>query len=337
MMKVGASYFGNRFLNHFKNDLLELNSLPFNYIIHTFSENDLRFYRQTMQEFFLASKASGLEVYVDPWGIGGLFGGEAFSEFTAKWPQECQVLSTGQRISAACPGREAFFEFMCEWTDAACSLGADIIFWDEPHFYLDGNEARKNSFGYSTWSCCCDVCQKNFKSRYGAAMEKNLNEEMIEYRQDVLKSFLERLCGRVKAKGLRNAVCILPVPWEKFSKILGIYDWTKIASIRSVDILSTDPYWAILGQPVKSYVKSFSEKIVKLSKQFGKESEVWIQGFKINKKQEEEVREAVATAKSCGPDRMAVWSYRATECMSELACENPERVWEIIKNGFRPD
>jgi hypothetical protein len=337
MIKAGASYFGNRFLNHFRNDLLEFQSLPFHYIVHTFSENDLRFYKQTMQDFVLASKQAGMEVYMDPWGVGGLFGGEAFSEFAAKWPQECQVLSTGEMIPAACPGRESFFEFMCEWTDAACGLGADVIFWDEPHFYLNGAEVRKNPFGYDKWACCCDVCQKNFKSKYGTAMGTRLDEKIIEYRQDILKTFLEKLCRRVKSKGLKNAVCLLPVPSEKFAKILGIYDWAVIAAINEIDILSTDPYWALLGQSVKSYVRSFSEKLIQLSKQFGKESEIWIQGFKIQKNREKEVAEAIETVKSCRPDRMAVWSYKATECMSELSCENPTKIWDILKNGFRQD
>jgi len=43
-----------------------------NTVLHTFSENGLRFYQETMCEIVRSSKERGLEVYIDPQGVGVL-------------------------------------------------------------------------------------------------------------------------------------------------------------------------------------------------------------------------------------------------------------------------
>jgi hypothetical protein len=334
-IKKGISYFGNRHLNHFRKDLSEIKSFSFNYIIHTFSENDLRYFGKTLRDFVQLSKDEGLEVYIDPWGVGKIFGGEAFSEFVAKYPQECQVLNSGERVAAACPNRKAFKNFMFEWVDKACELGGDVIFWDEPHYYLNSTLAIQHPLTYKKWACRCTVCLEKFKMQFGYEMGNGLTQDVFQFRQTCLLDFLKSLSGRVHDHGLRNAACLIPVPLPKVSRILGIEDWRFLANLKEIDILSTDPYWSLLGVSVEKFVGSFSKTIVDLATEFGKESEVWIQAFKIPKEREKEVLEAIQIASSFKPSRMAVWSYQATACMSELACENSERVWEIIRAGFK--
>lgn len=333
-IRKGVSYFGNRHLKHFRKDLAEIKSFGFDYIIHTFCENDLRYYRETLKDFVYLSKDEGLEVYIDPWGVGKIFGGEAFSEFVASFPEECQILSTGRRIAAACPNRKRFQDFMSVWVEAACSLGADVIFWDEPHYYLDGSLAMRKPLTYRDWACHCEVCRKKFKEEFGHEMGKTLTPEVVKFRQSTLISFLKTLCDQVHKQGLRNAVCLLPVPLPKFSRILGIEDWRSLANLTEIDILSTDPYWALMNTSVEKFVRFFSKKIVELSREFGKESEVWIQAFKIPKVRAKEVLKAIQVASSFKPSRIAVWSYEATACMSELACDEPELIWNTIRNGF---
>src|SRR5690625_7294101 len=96
---MGTSYFGNRMIQHVKKDLEELKTKGFTDILHTVSENDLKFYRGTMKEIIQLSKSMGFTVTVSPWSIGLVFGGEAFSEFHIHYPEACQVTQRSEERS----------------------------------------------------------------------------------------------------------------------------------------------------------------------------------------------------------------------------------------------
>jgi hypothetical protein len=63
-----------------------LAELGFTGVLHTMSENDLAWYRGTMSELVRCSHDAGLEVQIGPWGVCGLFGGEADTMFAASRP-----------------------------------------------------------------------------------------------------------------------------------------------------------------------------------------------------------------------------------------------------------
>jgi hypothetical protein len=86
-MSAGAAYFGSRIPRHVGEEMERLAELGFTGVLHTFSENDLRWYRGTMQQLVALSHAAGLEVQIAPWGLGGLFGGEADTMFAARRPE----------------------------------------------------------------------------------------------------------------------------------------------------------------------------------------------------------------------------------------------------------
>ena len=101
-------------------------------VLHTFSENDLAYYRGTIARDRRGSHAEGLTVQLGPWGLGRTFGGEAESRFVAFHPEACQVMDDGRRVAAACLNQPAYRAFCKEWADAALEAGADSVFWDEP-------------------------------------------------------------------------------------------------------------------------------------------------------------------------------------------------------------
>ena len=160
-MKLGASYFGNRIVRYVAQDMKNMVDHHCNYVIHTFSENDFHFYRGTMKEIVKVSHDAGLGVYIDPWGVGKVFGGEAFSDFVMNNPQALQVLSDGKPVGVACLNHPDFRAFMKDWIDAAVETGADCLFWDEPHFYLPSWMGGRQN----TWGCLCAVCQQKFKTK----------------------------------------------------------------------------------------------------------------------------------------------------------------------------
>src|SRR3989454_5865380 len=148
-MLVATSYFGNRILRHVRVDVRRLREEGFNIVVHTFSENDLRFYRRSMRDIVEVTREAGMRVWIDPWGLGGVFGGETFSEAVLHHPDWSQVTANGDKLPACCPSNPGFQGFIREWTDAAFETGADAVFWDEPHFYS----------GEDGTGCYCKYCQ----------------------------------------------------------------------------------------------------------------------------------------------------------------------------------
>jgi hypothetical protein len=57
-------------------------------VLHTLSENDLARYRGIIGQIVEISQEIGLEVQLSPWGVGGIFGGEAETAFTARYPRQ---------------------------------------------------------------------------------------------------------------------------------------------------------------------------------------------------------------------------------------------------------
>src|SRR5690625_1893637 len=126
-MAIGVSYFGNRILRHVETDMKGLADDGYTGVLHTFSENDLAYYRTQMERIVAVSHNAGLEVQLGPWGLGGLFGGEAESIFATRYPDLGQVFASGRRIGSPCPTRPEFRDYVRTWATAAVEAGADRV------------------------------------------------------------------------------------------------------------------------------------------------------------------------------------------------------------------
>src|SRR3954465_8762735 len=94
--RAGCSYFGVRIPRHVRADMADLAARGYSGVLHTFSENDFAYYRDTMAAIVAISHSAGLTVLASPWGLGRTFGGEAESRWVAFHPEECQVLDDGR-------------------------------------------------------------------------------------------------------------------------------------------------------------------------------------------------------------------------------------------------
>ena len=160
-----------------------------------------------------------------------MFGGEAYSELTARNHDLCQVALDGKPKVAACPNHPEFRAYMHKWIESVCATKVDTIFWDEPHFYFEKG-------GLQNWSCRCPHCREMFRARFGYDMPAELTEDVLKFREDSLIDFLKEMTEDVHARGKRNCVCMLP-PWFP----AGLDDWGRVAGLASVDEVASDPYW----------------------------------------------------------------------------------------------
>src|SRR3954453_9620022 len=126
-MKAGCSYFGVRVVRHVRRDMEDLAARGYTSVLHTFSENDLAYYRETMGQIVAVSHDAGLDVQMGPWGLGNTFGGEAESRWVVLHPDAWQVLDDGTRVGAACLNQPSYRAFCREWADAALEAGTDYV------------------------------------------------------------------------------------------------------------------------------------------------------------------------------------------------------------------
>jgi len=355
VLKTGVSYFGSRIQRHVKEDMENIVRHNCNLVVHTYSESDMEFCEGTMKEIVDLSHKQGLEVWIDPWAVGGVFGGESYSKFVAKNLDAREVSSkTGELLPAACLNNEKFKDFMRSWVDSAIYIGADCIFWDEPHFYLYPLDQMERD--PQLWACKCDCCRGKFKERFNYDMPSELNDDIKLFKEDSIVDFLRTMCdyvktsdqrpkgvpqgpersegsvveGRPATEGSKNAVCFLPFKGEHG----GIMDWSKAAKIDSLEIIGTDPYWKAGERDVAGLVSKFSRKITDLAKQYNKEGQIWILNFRIKRGTERDIETAVMAAYNEGIRNLAAWSYEGTGCMSSLTSDDPEKVWNELSKAY---
>jgi N-acetylmuramic acid 6-phosphate etherase len=325
-MTVGAAYFGSRIPRHVAADMEDLARRGFTGVLHTFSENDLAYYRETMRGIVEISHRVGLEVQIAPWGVCQMFGGEAESRFTAQHPELGQVLETGRVTPSGCPNNPRVRAFLREWADAAVETGADRIFWDEPHW------VHPEHFGVPSehWGCRCESCRSRFREQRGGKMPTELTEEVRAFREDSMVDFLGELVSHVSRQGARATVCLLPLT----GGVHGISDWSRIAALPGLDTLATDPYWKVFGEPAGAYVAEYARRLRELGERHGIGAQIWIQGFRLEPADEKDILTAVSVARGEGIEDLWTWAFEACAHMSALSGSDPAAVWEILSGAL---
>lgn len=304
----------------------DLVSRGFTGVLHTFSENDYNWYRGQMHRIVEVSHDLGLEVQVGPWGLAHVFGGEAESLFMAQHPELGQVFADGRHVGAGCPSRPELLAFVKQWATAAVELGADRVFWDEPHWAHPVRFGEPNS----NWTCVCTACKEGFRTRFGEDMPDELTEEVIAFREQVLTEFIGEVVGHVASRGGRSTVCLLP----SVDGLHAVDSWEPVAALPGLDTLATDPYWSFFGQEPSRFVGELSSRAVHLAERFGLTPQIWIQGFKLGPEQVDEVHAAVAAARGAGVEDLWTWGYEACAHMSHLDTREPEVIWEALTDAM---
>jgi hypothetical protein len=302
--QFATSYFGNRILRHAVDDMRALRQSGFDIVVHTFSEDDLRFYQGTVTRIVSASKETGLCVWLDPWGVGGIFGGESFSNAALREPDWLQVASDGSPLPACCPNNPGFRGFVAEWIAAACATDADAVFWDEPHFFSDSAGLQLG--------CHCVHCRRD------------------PARSTSMTDFLKWAFRRVVEYGKQNILCLVPDHLSKYSKA-SIQSFAECGLVN----LGTNPFWFLRGEELEACIARAGSIVNSTARDCGIEGHIWIQGFHVPSGRESEVTQAVVAAARLAPEVIAFWGFEGCAAMSSLACEQPEVAWQCFLHGMR--
>ena len=328
-MKLGVSYFGNRMPAHYKNhDLPEIQAAGCSYVVHTFSENDLKFYTGTIEKLIALTQAAGLEAHIDPWGVGGIFGGEAFSEFLILHTDTWQVQIDGTPVPRVCLRSPRFQEFIRNWINTSVTIGADMLFWDEPQLITGSTGKSGSNSGHTCW---CSTCRMLYADRYGEPMPYQVTEQVREFLRESVTWFIKDLCQFGASQGVPSTVCLSPPVFAH----LGADALDTIAQIPSVKTLGITPFWHLWNQHHRTYVREHADALVTLCRHWKKEPQLWLQGFLIDDGREIEIKEAADQSIQAGIRNLAAWGFQGCGYMSSVAPSRPDEVWRVITEKFQ--
>jgi N-acetylmuramic acid 6-phosphate etherase len=316
MTRAGVSYFGVRITRHARRDLEDIAARGYTAVLHTFSENDLAYYRGTMAELVVASHELGLEVQMCPWGVGRTFGGEAESRWVTFHPEACQVLDDGRRVATGCLNQPAYRAFCMEWADAALECGTDYVFWDEPHWTVPAHVGVDDT---ERWACCCDVCR-----------ELAGGTPTQEFREASLVDFLREMTAHVAARDGKNTVCLLPLTDGSH----GIKDWDAVAELPGLDVFATDPYWKNFDEPAGSFVGRFATLLAEIAARHDVRAQLWVPSFGLTRNDIPDLEAAIEATRAAGIDDVWTWGYEACAHMTHLATPDSPLVWEAVTRAL---
>ena len=317
--RAGCSYFGVRIPRHVRRDMADLATRGYTGVLHTFSENDFAYYRDTMAEIVEISHAAGLTVQASPWGLGRTFGGEAESRWVAFHPEECQVLDDGRRVAAACLNSAAYREFCKEWVDWVLECGVDSVFWDEPAWVVPVHVGVDDP---ERWTCRCDHCAE----RFGGPIPAERTPEVQAFREASVVGFLREMLAHVSARDGSNAICLLP----STEGTQGLSDWNEVASLPGLTTLVTDPYWKHWDGSAEEFVRRFARLLRETADRHGVGAQLWVPSFGLTREDIPDLEAAIAATRDEGVHDIWTWGYEACGHMTSLATPDAPLVWDAV-------
>jgi N-acetylmuramic acid 6-phosphate etherase len=326
MKRAGVSYFGVRIPRHARRDLEDIAARGYTAVLHTFSENDLAYYRGTMAEIVAASHELGLEVQMCPWGVGRTFGGEAESRWVTFHPEACQVLDDGRRVATGCLNNPVYRAFCKEWADAALEAGTDYVFWDEPHWTVPEHVGVDDP---KRWACVCQICAE----LSGLDLSQGLTPEVQQFRERSIVDFLGEVTAHVALRGGKNTICLLPLTEGPH----GVSDWDSIASLPDLSVLATDPYWKNFDEPAGSFVGRFARLLAETAGRHDVEAQMWLPSFGLTRDDIPDLEAAIAATRAAGVEDVWTWGYEACGHMTHLATPDSPLVWEAVTKALTGD
>ena len=326
MKRAGVSYFGVRIPRHARRDLEDIAARGYTAVLHTFSENDLAYYRGTIAEIVAASHELGLEVQMCPWGVGRTFGGEAESRWVTFHPEACQVLDDGRRVATGCLNNPVYRAFCKEWADAAVEAGTDYVFWDEPHWTVPEHVGVDDP---KRWACVCQICA----GLSGLDLSQGLTPEVQQFRERSIVDFLGEVTAHVASRGGKNTICLLPLTEGPH----GVSDWDSIASLPGLSVLSTDPYWKNFDEPAGSFVGRFARLLAETSARHDVDAQMWLPSFGLTREDIPDLEAAIAATRAAGVEDVWTWGYEACSHMTHLATPDSPLVWEAVTKALTGD
>ncbi len=327
-LKTGMAYHGNRMPSHYRVDLEEMQKADLDIVVHMFSHTDWDRHHLVMKDIFKMTEDAGLEVWVDNWGIGGPPGDKSF--FLGLHPEAHMVYSDGtMHPTKVCVNSPAYRQFVKDWLDTVAEIGGKTVFWDEPFMPCKKVEGTEEL----NYCCTCPECQKRFEERYNKKMPAIIDEDATRFRTDSISDFFREITDYSASLGLVNTACVML--GATYGINLDSID--TICGLPHLDNIGSDPYWVGSGRrgaDVYKFVYEKTKKNVDIADSFGKDHNIWIQGYNFPRGTEDDIILACHAAYDAGARTILGWGFHGCES-NTYRSQNPERTWNKMVDGMR--
>lgn len=333
--ETGVSYYGISRIEHARHDFEDIKAHNCNAILLALTEFDCFFWKPQIPKIIDEAKRLGLKIYLNTWGVGKFFGGEAPSLFL----QECNIndrqysAQTGEPMAAASPSSPAFRQYLWGLVDElARTCDADGFFWDEPHYAMPIYPVGYQST--TDFTCRSSITQKIFYDKYGYEMPKTLTHQVRQFRHDQANEIFTE-CSRIaKSRNQRITVtqCSLPADNNYFlSHQCGFDDWETIAARDDIDTFSTSIFVDV-NAPLTAHRK-IARQTVALAQKYAKRSQRWVMSYFDSPSDLNMIKDIVNVYGDEGVESIFSWTYRAGEG-TFLSASEPEKVWDVLGDAF---
>jgi hypothetical protein len=265
----------------------------------------------------------GLVAVLDPF-IGGTFRGDAggsAATILAAHP-EWQATSR-QGVAAPVPAinSAAYRDSVLETLDRFLALDIDGIVLDQPSFPLQPLDAPGDYFPFDA------DAQLQFESRFGHPLPAAQTGEVVQFRHDSMKSFLEDLTIEVRHRRPDVSTRLLvPVDRRVVDTRAGTDDWKELASIQALDALQVEVPGGADDAVFSAFVYNEGKLVDAISSQ--QVSGMWIAASSLGDGSYAFISTELADARKHGVTQLVV------VVSDQHPNAQPEAAWAEIRKGF---
>ena len=307
-MDLGVSYIPSHLPDHLAADMRHLADIGCTEVLFAIQENHLDTLTGALTYGPAIARDHGLRPYVVTWGYANTFGGGRMSRVMLEHPELWRVARDGSVAPLACLNNPLLGEHFGRITVRCREAGFAGLFIDEP----------------TRQECFCAHC----RAAFGGDLRHANPEDVDDFQRATVRAYIADICRRVKAvdPALTTITCLMPIDRDT---------WPAVAEVDGLDVLGTDPYWLLpffrmtLGDAVAD-----TQAIKALCDGHGKQSQVWLQGWRIPAGREEEVYAGGRRLAEVGCDSFYTWSYRGGLGTNE-ASDDPAQVWAAVERLYR--
>ena len=324
-IELGFAWHHSKLPKHARLDFEDMVDKNCNSVLIAASENDLTYWYPNMVEIVDVAKDVGLKVWLNFWALGGVFGGEPPSVFLHGNHKHRQITAESREtVPAACINTKEFQDYFSNIVRKSVKeMKLDGVFIDEPHYYW--------VFDPAEFTCICEECRAKYEATMGSEMPYEYTEDVQKFREKNMYDFLVETCKTVKTARASAEVCVCIIPADLGP--LGTPEWELIAGIPEVDMFSTDPYYHIFGLDHEWAIEA-ARKTIETANNHGKQSQLWLQMFRLTKGEEAAVASLVAEYASLGVDSIFGWCYLANKG-TDIASDDPDLLWKLVTDEYK--